>query len=283
MRRKVFIIEQTLLIEDLSSVGSVSLSIAMPIMTAFGEQPAIMPSMILSTHTGGFGQPATISMAKNLPRFIDHWHKANVTFSSVLIGYLGNELEVYEEISSFLKEDPMKLVLLDPAFADHGKLYSGMSTAVVTSYLKLCQNAQILLPNLTETCFLLEQNVSDTINRHYLTSILKRLSQKTGIDNVAITGIELDNQIGTAFLTADEFHYVSSEKVAGDFFGTGDLFSSLVLGFLLNKETFQTALKLANKWTSEAVLETAKQGQRDSRMGITLSSVLSNILAYKGN
>lgn len=239
--------------------------------------------MILSTHTGGFGKPATLSVAKNFSKFQKHWHQADVGFENILVGYLGSETQVYEEINLLLAENASKLVVLDPAFADHGKLYSGMSRSVVDDYLLLCQHAQVLLPNLTEACFLIGQTVPITIDEQHLSIILEKLSQKTGVADVGITGVELNNQIGTAFLSDKSFTYVSSAKISGNFFGTGDLFSSLVFGFLLNGETFLMALKLANQWTSAAVTDTIKQSSRDSRMGIVIPSVLSKILTYKGS
>jgi len=274
---------EALLIEDLSTVGSVSMSIATPVVTVFGEQPAILPSILLSTHTGGFGQPASVSMETAIPEFRHHWQTADVRFKNVLIGYLGNNQKVYHEVNNLLKADQPNLVVLDPAFADHGKLYTGMTAVVVENYLQLCKHVQVFLPNFTEACLILNRKVPEHVTKSELAIILAELSKKTGLSKVAITGIERDNQIGTVFMSDQQVKYVSSQKVSGDYFGTGDLFSSLVFEFLLNQESFETALTLANQWTSEAVADTIKQISRDPRMGVRLQTVFSKILAYKGS
>ncbi|AMV60933.1 pyridoxine kinase [Pediococcus damnosus LMG 28219] len=274
---------KTLLIEDLSTVGSVSMSIAVPIVTLFDEQPAILPSVLLSTHTGGYGQPATVSMEAAIPKFYQHWEKAAVHFNNFLIGYLGNSNQVYHEVDNLLRINLPSLLVLDPAFADHGKLYSRMPTEVVEDYLQLSQKADVFLPNLTEACLLLHRQIPEQLTKANLTDILNELTQKSEVIKLAITGIECDDQIGTVFMSHQKIKYVSSKKITGDYFGTGDLFSSLVFGFILNKESFETALTLANQWTTEAVVDTIKRTSRDSRMGVRLQTVFPKILAYKGS
>ncbi len=273
---------QTLLIEDLSVVGSVSLSIAMPVMAAFGIQSANLPSMLLSTHTGGFGTPESLAITTTFKKFRQHWQRAQVQFEHVLIGYLGKDRKIYQEIASFLKENRPNLVLLDPAFADQGQLYHGMSMTVVEDYLRLCKYAQVLLPNLTEACYLVGKSVPKAINEAFIKNLLSDLQAKTAVSCIAITGVTRSDKIGSAYLVNDQVHYVWAPKVSGTFFGTGDLFSSLVFGLLIKQEKFPVALKLANEWASKAVKEASKHEQRDPRLGVATQSVLAKILTYEG-
>ncbi|WP_412989773.1 PfkB family carbohydrate kinase [Pediococcus siamensis] len=272
---------QTLIVEDLSSVGAVSLSITLPVLTAFGMQPASFPSLVLSTHTGGFGQPATVPTAPSFESFREHWQKNKIQFNSVLVGYLGADPQIFAVLMKLLAENAAALVVIDPAFADSGHLYAGMTPAVGTAYLKLCRYAQVLLPNLTEAAFLSGEPIPQKNEDHQIEVILKKLIQKTGIQQVAVTGIVHGEQVGTAFLVHGKLHYSFAEKIPGNYVGTGDLFTSVVTGLLLKKTPFTKSLELANQWTSQAVAETANQQLRDPRMGIQIQSVFAKALKYR--
>ena len=45
---------RAMLINDLSCIGKCSLSVALPIVSACGVEAVALPTVILSTHTGGF-------------------------------------------------------------------------------------------------------------------------------------------------------------------------------------------------------------------------------------
>lgn len=131
-----------LISQDLSCVGQVSSEVALPILAACGYQTNLLPTALLSTHTGGFGNNTYLDLSEEMKKITHHWHEAGINFSAVYLGYLGgqaidfwlNELEIM---------DP-KLVLIDPVMGDHGKLYKGMNENYVRKMRQLVTKATIL-------------------------------------------------------------------------------------------------------------------------------------------
>ncbi len=149
--------EKLLISQDLSCLGQVSLSVALPILGACGYQPDVLPTAILSTHTGGFGNNTFLALNNEMSKIIAHWQDEKITFKNLYLGYLGrNAIDFWiEHISDFRNTD--LLILLDPAMADSGKLYSGLDIEYVEKMRELAKRATILTPNLTEACLLLNK------------------------------------------------------------------------------------------------------------------------------
>ena len=52
--------KKVLCIHDLSGVGRCSLAVILPVLSVMGVQPVALPTVVLSTHTGGFGTTARL-------------------------------------------------------------------------------------------------------------------------------------------------------------------------------------------------------------------------------
>ena len=52
--------KKILCIHDLSGVGRCSLAVILPVLSVMGLQPVALPTVVLSTHTGGLGTPARL-------------------------------------------------------------------------------------------------------------------------------------------------------------------------------------------------------------------------------
>ena len=117
--------EKLLISQDLSCLGQVSLSVALPILGACGYQPDVLPTAILSTHTGGFGDNTFLNLSSEMSKIIAHWQDQKIDFKNLYLGYLGKEAIDFwiDHISNF----KVSKVLLDPAMADSGKLYRGLN------------------------------------------------------------------------------------------------------------------------------------------------------------
>ena len=118
--------KRILTLQDISCVGQCSMTVALPILSACGHETCILPTALLSTHTGGFGKPVVVHMGQALEDMWKHWKENDITFDAILVGYLGSvsAIEVAERIlATMLAPDGISIV--DPAMADHGKLYSG--------------------------------------------------------------------------------------------------------------------------------------------------------------
>ena len=147
--------KKVLTIQDISCMGQCSLTVALPIISACGVETIILPSAVLSTHTGGFTGYTFRDLTEDIPGIMDHWEKENISFDCLYTGYLGSitQIEyVYDLKKRVVKEDG--LLIVDPAMADNGSLYYGFDDAFVAQMAKLCGSADIILPNITEAAFM---------------------------------------------------------------------------------------------------------------------------------
>ena len=147
--------KKVLTIQDISCMGQCSLTVALPIISACGVETIILPSAVLSTHTGGFTGYTFRDLTEDIPGIMDQWEKEKISFDCLYTGYLGSitQIEyVYELKKRVVKEDG--LLIVDPAMADNGSLYYGFDDAFVAQMAKLCGSADIILPNITEAAFM---------------------------------------------------------------------------------------------------------------------------------
>ena len=120
--------KRTLVIQDISCVGQCSMTVALPILSVCGHETCILPTALLSTHTGGFGKPAVVHFDDALEGMWRHWKENGITFDAILVGYLGSVAAVGTAgriIDNLLAPDGIAIV--DPAFGDHGRWYSGLT------------------------------------------------------------------------------------------------------------------------------------------------------------
>ena len=117
--------KKALAVHDISCIGRCSLTVALPIMSAAGIETSVLPTAMLSTHTGGFEGYTFADFTDELPPIANHWKTLNRKFECIYSGYLGSEkqIEIVEGLfDSFAAEKCIRLV--DPVMADNGNFYS---------------------------------------------------------------------------------------------------------------------------------------------------------------
>ncbi|MDE7290220.1 MAG: bifunctional hydroxymethylpyrimidine kinase/phosphomethylpyrimidine kinase, partial [Oscillospiraceae bacterium] len=147
--------KKILTIQDISCVGQCSLTVALPILSACGMETCVLPSAVLSTHTAGFSGFTFRDLTDDMPAIQKHWQKEGIKFDGIYTGYLGSTKQVgyVKNILDTMGSDKC-VKIVDPAFADNGKLYPIFDSVYVDAMKTLCPSADILLPNITEACFL---------------------------------------------------------------------------------------------------------------------------------
>lgn len=230
---------RVLTIQDLSCVGKCSLTVAQPILSAMGISCSVLPTAVLSTHTA-FPAPYVRSLTEDMLPICRHLKENGVAFDAILVGYLSDPEQaeaVLEIVQSF--DCP---VLLDPAMGDHGKLYSSVTRDHIEAMRDLSCLARVLLPNVTEACFLTGLPYQDITDGHYLRQMLQKLQRRPD-QSVIITGISPDeSHTGYAGLQGQEgmFSYNAEKKTSVH--GTGDMFSAVFTGaYVLGKEPYEAA------------------------------------------
>ena len=192
--------KKILTVQDISCVGQCSLTVAQPIISACGVETCILPSAVLSNHTGaGFHGFTFRDLTEDIPEICSQWEKEGIRFDAVYTGYLGSvaQIALVREIMDRLLL-PGGLKIVDPAMADNGSLYQGFDQPFVQKMAELCGKADIILPNLTEACFMTGMEyTSDVQTEDYVRELLSRLAA-LGARKVILKGISSAMQCMTA-------------------------------------------------------------------------------------
>lgn len=257
--------KKVLAIHDISCIGRCSLTVALPVLSAAGIETSVLPTAVLSTHTGGFTGYNFRDLTEDIEPIANHWKSLGISFDSIYTGYLGSykQLELVSGIiDSFKKENT--LVLVDPVMGDHGKLYANFDESFAHGFHDLCAKADIITPNLTEAALLLGiPYVGEGYDREYIESLLVKLSE-IGPGKIVLTGISFDgDRLGCATYdkSTGKFDFVYDTKTEGIYCGTGDVLASSMLGALVCGFELGEAAQIAVSFTAEAIRRTHNSGR----------------------
>lgn len=249
-----------LTIQDISCVGQCSLTVALPIISACGIETCVLPSAVLSTHTGGFTGFTFRDLTEDMPAIKDHWVKEGISFDAIYTGYLGSTkqidyvADIFEAVGS---ENCLKVV--DPAMADNGKLYVGFDAEFVEAMKVLCGKADYVLPNLTEACFLTGVEYRTQYDRAYIGEILEKLAA-LGCKNIIFTGVSYSSdKTGVVVYEEGQYSYYEHDKQPNSCHGTGDIYASAFVGALVRGKTAYESAKIAADYTVACIKATAEE------------------------
>ena len=250
--------KKILTIQDISCVGQCSLTVALPIISACGVECCVLPSAVLSTHTGGFTGFTFRDLTEDMPLIKNHWIKENIKFDAIYTGYLGStkQIDYVKDIMSSVANDSCVCVV-DPAMADNGKLYTGFDAAFVEEMKKLCAGADFILPNMTEAAFLTGTPYSADIDADEIMEKLVSLGAK----NVILKGVNPadSTKMGILMYINGEKYYYEHVRLPNSCHGTGDVYASAFVGALMRGKTPQKAVEIAANYVIECIKETAKE------------------------
>jgi len=249
--------KKILTIQDFSCVGKCSLTVAIPIISAFGIETCALPTALLSTHTQ-FKHWTFANLCPEIDPITTAWKNENITFDGICTGYLGG-VDLIESVKGIIRDFVKKdgIVMIDPAMGDNGKLYTGFDTEYVKATKTLCALADVITPNITEATFMLEREYKEEYDYDYLLSICKELHQN-GARDVVITGVrKTETQVGVfCLLGGSEVFEYYTEREPEDFHGTGDIYSSAVYGGLMNGKSLQESVSFACDYTKHCIAVT---------------------------
>ena len=246
-------------IQDISCIGKCSLTVALPIISACGVETAVIPTAVLSTHTA-FDGFTFRDLTDEIPPIAAHWKAQGMAVDAIYTGYLGSfqQLEIVSRFFDQFKTTE-NLILVDPVMADNGALYAGFTPEFVQEMAKLCGKADIIVPNLTEACYLLNiPYPGEDYTRADIQHILTELG-KLGCKQVVLTGVSLEpGRLGVMAYDTEKqtFFEYYNEKMPSSFHGTGDVFASVVVGAMMRGCPLADALRLAVDFTLESIRKT---------------------------
>ena len=280
-------IKKTALFHDMSCFGRCALSVIIPIISVLKIQPVIFPTALFSTHTGGFTDYTFLDLTGEIKKIILHYKKLKLKPDCVYTGFLGS-IEQIEIISEYINEQKKygAFIFVDPVMADNGHLYSSYTEEMKRGMIKLAVSADIITPNMTEAFFLLDMDYHPPPYSQTLVNDMIRRLCEYNIKQVVITSVDvLDKGYGVVFgeniendIKINEIFIRQREK---NFPGSGDIFSSVLCGLILNgvslSESIETAVQFLNK-----IIDYTINAKTPGREGLIFEQFLDNI-KYSGN
>ena len=269
--------KKILTIQDISCVGQCSLTVALPILSACGMETCILPSAVLSTHTMGFSGFTFRDLTDDMPAIQEHWQKEGIKFDGIYTGYLGSTKQVgyVKNILDTMGNDRC-VKIVDPAFADNGKLYPIFDNVYVDAMKTLCPSADILLPNITEACFLSGVAYKETYNENDIKELLAELS-KLGCATIVLTGVSYSpEKTGVVVYEDGKISYYEHRRISKGCHGTGDVYASAFTGALMNGNSIFEAAKIAADYTVLCIEKT--QNDPEHWYGVKFETALPELM-----
>lgn len=262
-------IPRVLTVQDISCVGRCSMAVALPVLAACGTEACPLPTAVLSTHTGGFGTPHIADLTADMEPIAAHWQQTGIKFDMITCGYLGSRAQMAQMAAIFdTLAAPDCVKIIDPAMADHGKLYSGFDDSFVAEMKKFCSKADWLLPNITEACLLTDTEYRESYSLPWVQELLKKLGG-LGCKNILLTGVSFAEHTTGVMVNGE---YISHRRLEKGCHGTGDLFAAVFAGALAKGMDSAAAARLAAEFTVDCMEYTFRE--TDAPYGILFEPLL---------
>lgn len=265
------------IINDVTGFGRCSVAVAQPIISAMKIQACVLPTAILSAHTE-FPSYFFDDYTKNMKAYMENWKELQITFDGICTGFLGSREQI-DLVIQFIKEfkGPNTVVIVDPVMGDNGKAYETYTEEMCQEMKRLMKYADVLTPNLTEACKLLDiPYLTDNLSQKELQKIARQLSQK-GPRQVVITGLKTKKEVYNFIYEKDRgYKIIKTKRIAAERPGTGDTFTSIVAGSILNGEDLDKAVKKAAKFIHRSLIYTLKL-KTPKREGLCFEEFLTNL------
>ncbi len=258
-------------IHDISCFGRCSLTVALPIISAAGIEVSVIPTALLSTHTGGIPGYTFRDLTDEILPVTEHWKSLGLEFDALYTGFLGSfeQIEVVKEVFDKFRQKE-NLFIVDPVMADNGELYKIFPDSFPAGMCTLCSKADVIVPNITEAVLLLEEPYKEgPYTPRYIEKLLRSLA-KLGPKQVVLTGVYFDDeQLGAASYDAgkEEIDFAFAKHIPEYFHGTGDVFASAMVAALLKGLNLPSATAVAVDFTVKSI-ERTRQAGSDIRFGV---------------
>lgn len=277
--------KRVLAIHDISCFGRCSLTVALPIISSAGVECTIIPTAVLSTHTGGFTGFTYRDLTDDLRPIVDHWRTLDLGFDAIYTGFLGSfrQIDIVSGIFDELGGDGT-MIIVDPVMADNGSLYAIFPQEFPSGMRRLCSKADLILPNVTEAALMLgEEYRQGPYTTDYIEGLLRRLGS-IGAKKIILTGVFTEaDSLGAAAYDAEtgEVSYAFHPLIPGYYHGTGDVFGSAVVSAIMNGLTLAEANTVAVNFTAESIMRTWR-AKTDVRFGVNFEAGIPKFLKDLG-
>ena len=274
-------------IQDVSCFGKCSSTVALPLISAMGVETAVIPTAVLSTHTGGFTGYTFRDLTADIQQIAAHWKTLQLHFDGIYTGYLGSREQVQimaDFFDAFRSEDTV--IVVDPVMGDAGSMYAGFTPDFAVEMRKLCGKADVIAPNMTEVSLLLGIPYAEQCPLETVKTYLKQLTE-IGCPIAVITGIRNGDQHGAIAYdsTTGSYYAAYREHVPEPMHGTGDIFASVLSGALVRGASIEQALSIAVNFTADTIQATLPDLRTLPReeapwYGVEFEACIGNLVDY---
>jgi len=273
--------KRIVLFNDLPGYGKVALAAMVPLFSRMGHFPYQVPTAVVS-NTLDLGKFRIQDMTDYMRDTIKVWDELGFDPDCICTGFVLSEEQV-ELIGDYIRSrkprmdeiqnvDNGRLVMVDPIMADGGKLYNGIGMERVAAMRKLVSYSDVMVPNMTEAGFLTGicpgrerasaaelRELIDGLHKLSGKSVVITSAQDSETDEHLVCGY--DHKSGQYFRVPFIFLPV---RVAG----SGDIFSTVMTGKLLNGESLEAAVREAVRVLTALIRE--NQSHLDEYKGILI-------------
>lgn len=256
------LVKKVAAIHDLSGYGRASLTTIIPILSNMKVQVCPVPTAILSSHTGGFEGYSFIDLTDYMQEHINHWKKLDLEFDCIYSGFLGSpkQIEIVADFIDFFGKKA-KFTVVDPVMGDNGKLYRTMDNDMVVGMRNLIKKADIITPNFTEVMYLLGKEYDKNIDIEKVKEYLKELSNMgpkiviaTSVPEMEECKADKKTSVVAYDRENDVFWRVSCRYIPASYPGTGDAYTSVVIGSLLQGDSLPMAIERGVQFITQCIM-----------------------------
>lgn len=282
-------LKRILSMQDISCFGKCSQTVALPIISACGAECVVLPTAVLSTHTGGLGEVHFRDLSADVGPILAHWKSIGIAFDGIYIGYLGSKalVDCAKEVIALFRT-PENFVLVDPVMGDHGRLYKRFDAAYAAEMAGLAALADYCVPNLTEAALLAgEEYPGELLQPKETAALLQRLGARYSKTRFVVTGVaDGERTVGAATAgkpgrAGHSVHYAAARH-DGRFHGTGDIFASVLAAALARGGSLRQAVEMSVDFTADTIERTIENGT-DERFGVDFEEGLGALATRLAN
>ena len=265
-----------LLVQDMTGYGKVALAAIMPVLSHMGHHIYTLPTAIVS-NTLDYGQFEIVEMTDYMRKTLQVWENLGFAFEAISTGFIVSE-EQAALVAELCRKSAAKgcTVFVDPVMGDEGKLYNGVTEATVNHMRSMCAVADYVMPNYTEAAYLAAAPIKDDLTREEADALVDNL-RSLGAKSVLITSAKVEGQfcvVGYDHRREERF-LLPFEMVPVFFSGTGDIFSGILTGRVLDGMPLQQAVQ--NAMDAIRVMILRNKDNEDHYVGIPIETCLDTL------
>ena len=241
--------KKLLLINDLAGYGKVALSAMIPVLSHMKYETYNLPTAIVS-NTLDYGKFDILDTTEYMKNTLNVWEQLGFRFDAVSTGFIVSK-EQTEVVTKFCKEKSGQgtLIFTDPIMGDDGKLYNGITEGTVALMRELISVADYIVPNYTEAAYLTnavyqEDGVSEEELHTIIDSLREYGAKSVVITSAKVKGSDSKSVVGYDYKEKSYFR-IDFEEIPVRFPGTGDIFSAVLMGKIMDGKNLCESTKQA--------------------------------------